>query len=65
MNGEELDQQMILPEDGGSPQPPKGPKPGTIGAIIGQYKSRVTKRIWRDPNIKGGKFGKGITTSTS
>jgi REP element-mobilizing transposase RayT len=46
-------QQVILSRDGGSPQQTKGPKPGSIGAIIGQYKSRVTKRTWRDPKCKG------------
>ena len=40
---------MIAPNNDGSSQPAKGPKPGSIGAIISQYKSRVTKRIWRDP----------------
>jgi REP element-mobilizing transposase RayT len=30
---------------GGTPTPPKGPAPGSIGAIIGQFKSAVTKRI--------------------
>ncbi len=47
--GEDTSQRSIPPRDDGSPQPPKGPIPGSIGAIIGQYKSRVTKRIWRDP----------------
>lgn len=53
LNSKNIDQWMITPYDGGSSQPPKGPKPGSIGAIIGQYKSRVTKRIWRDPKSKG------------
>ncbi len=25
----------------------KGPSPGSLGSIIGQYKSRVTKHVWR------------------
>jgi putative transposase len=29
----------------------KGPQPGSIGAIIGQFKSRSTKRIWRLPGL--------------
>lgn len=38
----------------GSPLPdPPGPKPGSIGAIIGQFKSRVTKRVWADKQRKG------------
>ena len=30
----------------GSPLP-RGPKPASLGAIIAQFKSRVTKRIWK------------------
>ncbi len=30
----------------GSPLP-RGPKPASVGAIIAQFKSRVTKRIWK------------------
>jgi putative transposase len=33
---------------GGSPMP-KGPGEGSIGAMIGQFKSRATKRIWSLP----------------
>ncbi len=40
-------------EDGsplpGHTSPIHGPKPGSIGAIIGQFKSRVTKRLWNLP----------------
>jgi len=35
----------------GSPLP-KGPKPASLGAIIAQFKSRVTKRIWKFPEFK-------------
>ena len=35
----------------GSPLP-GGPKPGSLGAIIGQFKSRVTKRLWKIPAFK-------------
>jgi REP element-mobilizing transposase RayT len=40
-----LDRSMDL--RGGSPLParPRGPIPGSLGAIIGQFKSRVTKRL--------------------
>jgi putative transposase len=31
---------------------PNGPKPGSLGAIIGQFKSRATKRIWAMPEIE-------------
>ncbi len=30
---------------------PTGPERGSLGAIIGQLKSRITKRIWRLPGI--------------
>ncbi len=35
----------------GSPLP-RGPKPASVGAIIAQFKSRVTKRIWKIPEFK-------------
>ncbi|MCJ7436132.1 MAG: hypothetical protein MUO77_21850, partial [Anaerolineales bacterium] len=34
----------------GSPLP-RGPKPASLGAIIAQFKSRVTKRIWKFPEL--------------
>ena len=37
----------------GSPLPlPRGPKPASLGAIIAQFKSRTTKRIWKIPEFK-------------
>lgn len=36
----------------GSPLP-RGPKPASLGAIIAQFKSRATKRIWKVPEFKG------------
>ena len=36
----------------GSPLP-RGPKPASLGAIMAQFKSRVTKRIWKFPEFKG------------
>ncbi len=46
----------VLPGPGGSPlRPrggspmPKGPGEGSLGAMIGQFKSRATKRIWSLP----------------
>ena len=36
----------------GSPLP-HGPKPASLGAIMAQYKSRVTKRLWKIPSLKG------------
>jgi len=46
-----------LPNEGtddldGSPLP-RGPKPASLGAIIAQFKSRVTKRLWRDSSLQG------------
>jgi len=34
----------------GSPLP-RGPKPASLGAIIAQFKSRVTKRLWKTPTL--------------
>ena len=36
----------------GSPLP-RRPKPASLGAIMAQFKSRVTKRLWRIPSLKG------------
>jgi len=36
----------------GSPLP-RGPQPASLGAIIAQFKSRVTKRLWKVPSLKG------------
>lgn len=30
-------------------EPPRGPKPASLGAIIGQFKSRATRRLWEIP----------------
>lgn len=35
----------------GSPLP-HGPKPSSLGAILAQFKSRVTKRVWKIPEFK-------------
>jgi len=35
----------------GSPLP-HGPKPSSLGAILAQFKSRSTKRIWKYPEFK-------------
>jgi REP element-mobilizing transposase RayT len=36
----------------GSPLP-RGPKPASLGAIMAQFKSRVTKRLWKIPALNG------------
>jgi REP element-mobilizing transposase RayT len=36
----------------GSPLPPRGPKPASLGATLAQFKSRATKRIWKFPEFK-------------
>lgn len=36
----------------GSPLPPHGPKPASLGAILAQFKSRATKRIWKISEFK-------------
>jgi REP element-mobilizing transposase RayT len=45
-------------ESGGSPLPmngvvtrPHGPPHESVGAFVGQFKSRVTKRLWVDPRL--------------
>jgi putative transposase len=35
----------------GSPLP-GGPRPASLGAVIAQFKSRVTKRLWKTPSLK-------------
>jgi putative transposase len=37
----------------GSPLLPRGPKPASVGAIMAQFKSRVTKRLWKIPARQG------------
>jgi hypothetical protein len=37
---------------GGSPLP-RGPQPASLGAIVAQFKSRVTKRLWKIPALNG------------
>jgi putative transposase len=34
----------------GSPLP-RGPKPASLGAVIAQFKSRITKRLWKMPAL--------------
>jgi REP element-mobilizing transposase RayT len=36
-----------------SPLPPRGAKPKSIGAIVGSFKSAVTRRIGREHNARG------------
>jgi REP element-mobilizing transposase RayT len=36
----------------GSPLP-HGSQPASLGAIMAQFKSRVTKRLWKMPSLKG------------
>jgi hypothetical protein len=36
----------------GSPLP-CGPKPAFLGAIMAQFRLRVTKRLWKIPSLKG------------
>ena len=42
---------LITDDIDGSPLP-LGPKPASLGAIISQFKSRVTKRLWKIPSLK-------------
>jgi len=48
---------IVIPDvttDGidGSPLP-HAPQPKSLGAIMAQFKSRVTKRLWKIPSLKG------------
>jgi REP element-mobilizing transposase RayT len=36
----------------GSPLP-RGPQPKSLGAVMAQFKSRVTKRLWKIPDLQG------------
>jgi len=39
--------------DGNDRSPlPRGPQPKSLGAIMAQFKSRVTKRLWKFPSLK-------------
>jgi REP element-mobilizing transposase RayT len=42
---------MTTSSTDGSPLP-HGPKAASLGAIVGQFKSRATKRIWKFPEFK-------------
>jgi len=33
--------------------PPSAPTSGSLGVVIGQFKSRVTKKLWQLPDFKG------------
>jgi putative transposase len=37
----------------GSPLQQRGPQPASLGAIMAQFKSRVTKRLWKIPTLNG------------
>jgi hypothetical protein len=41
-----------IPKGHAAPPLPRGPKPASLGAIIAQFKSRATKRIWKTPEFK-------------
>ena len=43
---------MTIDSTDGSPLP-QGTKPASLGAIMAQFKSRVTKRLWKIPSLKG------------
>ena len=46
-----LTQNKINDSPDGSPLPPRGAKPASLGAIIAQFKSRATKRLWKTPEL--------------
>jgi putative transposase len=41
---------MIVDGKDGSPLP-RGPQPGSLGTLMAQFKSRVTKRLWKIPSL--------------
>ena len=43
---------MAIDSIDGSPLP-RGPQPASLGAIMAQFKSRMTKRLWKIPSLKG------------
>lgn len=51
LSGTEPLQTLTTDSIDGSPLP-RGPKPASLGAIIAQFKSRVTKSIWKFPEFK-------------
>ena len=50
--GETPAPQLTTPSIDGSPLP-HGPQPKSLGAVMAQFKSRVTKRLWKFSAIKG------------
>ena len=44
--------QAMIPEGIDGSSLPRGSKPASLGAILAQFKSRVTKRIWKIPEFK-------------
>jgi putative transposase len=47
-----LDKMRNQPENSAGSPLPNGPKPASLGAIIAQFKSNATKRIWKIPELK-------------
>ena len=48
--------QTMIPEGIDGSSLPRGPKPASLGAIIAQFKSRITKRIWKISEFKNTPF---------
>ncbi len=53
LNSDNTTTQTITPDGNDGSPLPRGPKPLSLGAIIGQFKSRVTKRLWKNPDLNG------------
>lgn len=51
-SGEVPTPQVTIAGIDGSPLP-RGLKPASLGAIMAQFKSRVTKRLWKIPSLQG------------
>jgi REP element-mobilizing transposase RayT len=52
LSGAKSLQKNISDGNEGSPLP-IGPAASSLGAILGQFKSRVTKRLWKIPRLAG------------
>jgi len=54
VSGETASNREPIDGIGGSPPPPpRGPESGSLGALIGQLKSRATKRLWKIKSLAG------------
>lgn len=53
LRSDKITPQTLIPDGNDGSPLPRGPKPLSLGAIIGQFKPRVTKRVWKNPDLNG------------